>query len=365
MAVAWARNVSIASLSSHARARAAIATLAGVAAALSTPAAQAVEPSCASALSIQGDERGSLELRRALEAGALGRDAADACHRAVVELRASGSGWTLSVQLGEDHVEREVESIADAAAWLESWLLPSVSEQAQPTEPDARDAPASAADEPLPSAPRSRPARTEADYRDTATDTGHTDTSPPPPAWRAGSIGLSLTTALADDRSAWGGGELGAQLFIGGPFCVGAGLGGAVDPFFDDDSAAGDDVQRRLLWASVRVGSMWDVGSGVSVGAGLGVGLVSAVAQHRDEGVTTTDDEGAALAEFLVMAAVDVGSSLALTGGLGLEAVVGLEGDEADDRDSMTADGTPMPAAHPSLFGSARVGLAYRFGSGI
>jgi len=169
-------------------------------------------------------------------------------------------------------------------------------------------------------------------------------------AWRL--LPASLTIVPSG-----GGAELVGQLQLSRWWWVGASLAGAVDPLFDDDSAVGDDVQRRLLRASIRGGLRWPFTKAASAQVGVGAGLLTAVAVRQDENGRRTNEEGAAFAELIAAAAWAVGGATELIGGASLQTAFALEGEDADSP-GVELQPAPVPAPHPFLFGAAWGGVA-------
>jgi hypothetical protein len=284
-----------------------------------------------------------------------------------VRLEPVGRLWRVDLTLAERHVTRDVALVADAAAWVESWMMPALEtplRTSAASSPPAAEAPeaAPAAAEPAASqpgastpqaAPEAPPTRQEP-----AGPSVVAAAAPAAGTWPSGHVALSGALELGDDKSVWGGGALSGRLFLTETFWAEAALGAAFDPVFDDDSAVGDDVRRRLMRASVRAGMALPLGRSLAVDAGLGVGLVTAVAVRDDAEQSSSDDDGAILVEALSGVTLGLGRWL-LRGGLALRGAIAVD---APDDDSDTSATAPMPEAHPTAFGALELGVGYRFG---
>jgi hypothetical protein len=313
----------------------------------------AADESCADLLRIEATPVDAAELRDALEKGLLGRESVEPCRAARVEFEAKGSGWRVAVSIGPDQVERQVASLDDAAAWIESWLLPTLGSEpnAAPTKNEKAVAQPVAKPSAAPASPATRAVANR--ERPSAVQT------PTAAAMPAGTVILLAFADYADDRSVWGGTELSGELALGRRIWVGAGVGWAQDPLFGGDSQVGDDTHRSLVRASLRAGATWPLTTRLRLDAGLGVGLLTAVVVRSETSGQTSDDAGATLGEVFATAQLDLGARWSLAAGLATIGVLGLETEDGSDAPAGTV---PLPPAHPAVFGSLRVGAAWRFG---
>lgn len=316
----------------------------------------AAERTCAEVLTLAGPEVATAELGAALRRGVLADVPGARCSDATLALEVVPGGYRVTMTLGAERVERVVAEPADAAAWVESWLVPAAEDaERQTAAPDEAATPPGAATEPEIAPPPS--ATVEA----VATAPAPDPTGPARMLAVAGHVGLAPTVAVGEDSSVWGGAEALVQVTVDDAAWLGVGFAGLIDTVLTDDSAAGDDLRRRLLRATMRGGGRVRLAPSAALDLGLGIGLVSALAHHEREGAPTiVDSEGAFVAEGLATLLLSPTRRVWLFVGLSGGGIAALEGSEAGETD----DFATLPAAHPKFLGGVTLGAALGWQAG-
>ena len=318
---------------------------------------QARESNCVAAIQIDGPDSEAERLRAMLKRGVLAGPSEPVCGRAELGLEQVTPGWRVTLELDGRRTDRVVEVIEDAAAWVESWFVPLLERPATLAAEDESEAPQERPAGPNQAEPQSHEKGPRVDRgasdSDSAEDaeTGHRDPVV------AGGIGLLGSLSGAEDGSVWAGTGLLGRLVLQDAVWFAATVGAFVDPAVGEESAAGEDLRRRLITVSVGGGGRARLAPGVAVDVGAGVGLVSALATFSDDGDTLSDDESAGQVEALGMATVEIGSGWRLLGGVSAAMLVGLEKSSPDD----VGDPEEALPTHPSFLASFSVGLGYGF----
>lgn len=306
----------------------------------------ATNSTCVSSLSIEGDD--AEELRTLLRNRQLLEGETTACERAQITLRRVEAGWSVALAQAGDRVEREVRSLDDAAAWVESWLVPM-----EAPEPAPRPAPKVSEVN-----PPARDAKLEEELR----ELDALPNEPASPSTVVGSLGALVSVGFADDETDWSGGELRGQLTLNDQIWFGASVGVLGDPILlaGDDSESGEDVTRSQLRAAIRMGGRLRLSPAAHFDLGVGGGIASArVSWEPDEGSDYADTEGAAFAELLATYEHRLTPRWSLLVGAALGAVIALEAEEGNDPDD--AFEPDLPPAHPRFLGSIGLGVGYSF----
>jgi hypothetical protein len=263
------------------------------------------------------------------------------CGRALASLAPSERGWRLNLSLDGDQVTRDVGTIDDAAAWVESWLLPLAEGEPEeataaitvpPMESEAERLAALAAHLPAPAAAERLSAR----------------------------VSLLGLTSFAQDGSNWNGAEINGQLTWHDALWFGSGIGFLTDPLFGGDSSAGDNVRRQLLRAGVRAGGRLLLKRDLRLDLGLGGGFALAYVKGKDAGRVVQDDESVVFGELVSLLEYRPHPNWVLLTGLSLS----LTGPFKRDEGQQDANEQALPPGHPRWLGSLSFGLGYTFVDG-
>jgi hypothetical protein len=300
---------------------------------------------CNESLQLQGEEAAVGELRSKLASGMLQSVAGPACDQARVHVRSNGKTWLLSLVLGDERVEREVNSMADAAVWVESWLLPLVVSTGGGDENPASTPPAAVEAAPA-------PAKVE--------PSAHTTKLDVVVVHPGATVVASAAGLLSDDGTVWTGGELAAEILVSDRMWLGAAVGGALDTELSGPMSGQGDVRRGFVHATARAGSVVPLfgQTKLRAGGGLGVGSAWVVEVFEDDDVDK--GRGGLLLESVALVSSPLGKGVSLSSGLVLRGHVVRFGTGGLDPDEESLP-EPLPVWHAEL----QVGVAFALGGGM
>ena len=241
---------------------------------------------CAVTLPIAASPAQSGQLRALLGSGVLSQQSDPVCSAAQVRLSGTEAPWQLSLTVDGDSVKREVATMDDAAAWIESWLMPLIDPIAGGAEIATAAGGQGAAGTPLGQGSPSDSAKpASAAPIPTASAAPSTLNAPPGPApFFRPYAGLGLLALVGSDASIWGGPVAGVGTSLGEHWWVGASGATAFEPVVQSDSPSAPNTERELLLLGLEGGPRLRAGARAELGASVGMGIVSATATQQVDG---------------------------------------------------------------------------------
>ncbi len=278
--------------------------------------------------------------RKILSTGALAGTDGEPCLGAHVDLVRSGDGWRVTLLVEGRETTREVDSLAAAATWVESWLFPVLERTRQGVTVPA-PAPASAK-EPAPTAEQAEAPQSRVIV-----------------AGPEGQVALLGGMGFGEDGSAWSGPELGARLHFTRTVWLGAALGAGWDTRLSGPARNQGNVDRHGVRASVRGGGRGSIGRRGDAAFGLGVGVVTGRSSRSSgAGMNQSTEQGGFFGELHLDLSMSIATNVSLIGGVAARGHFLSSGNQNDG----DAEQPPPPDALPRFVAEGRIGVGWDFG---
>jgi len=294
---------------------------------------------CVDRMQISGSSAG--ELRARLRFGRLASLDSTACDNVTIHLKARSKGFLLSLNLQGEVVEREVQSLNDAATWTESWLEPIASETAPPAQSNSQ---------------------VHAAEVSTLLKAASASANEAAPQISSLTVGAGPELSIGSNESAWLGPAMFGQYRMVSHFWLGLDLGYSWQ--------LSDSWQRSLLRTAVLAGPAWDLNSRTALTAGIGIGIDSGRMRDLSNSSGRTMQSGGGFIELLARTTYEITPHWGISGALGGrwyaftssgKLVTTSSGDDSEESDH-SAITASMPAEVPLLEFTTTLDVCYRFG---
>ena len=293
---------------------------------------------CVDRMHISGSSAG--ELRARLRFGRLASLDSSACDDATIQLKSRGKGFLLSLNLQGEVVEREVQSLNDAATWTESWLEPIASETAAPAQSNSQ---VKAVDAP------------------TLVQAASASANKVVPQVSSLTVGSGPELSIGSNESTWLGPAVFSQYRMIPHFWVGLDLGYSWQ--------ISDSWKRSLLRSAVLAGPAWDLNSRTTLTAGIGIGIYSGRMLNLSNSTETTMHSGGGFIELLARTTYEITPHWGISGAFGGrwyaftssgKLVTPSLGDDSEESNHAVTPSS-MPAEVPLLEFKTALDICYRF----
>jgi len=293
---------------------------------------------CVDRMQISGSSAG--ELRARLRFGRLASLDSSACDNATIQLKARGKGFLLSLNLQGEVVEREVQSLNDAATWTESWLEPIASETTPPARSNSQ---VKAAEVP------------------TVVQAASASANEVVPQMSSLTVGAGPELSIGSNESAWLGPAVFGQYRMVPHFWLGLDLGYSWQ--------ISDSWKRSLLRSAVLAGPAWDLNSRTTLTAGIGIGIYSGRMLNLSNSTEPTMHSGGGFIELLARTTYEITPHWGISGAFGGrwyaftssgKLVTPSLGDDSEESNHAVTTSS-MPAEVPLLEFTTALDICYRF----